>query len=105
MSPRITSTSWFLEETGWGIFLCSISSHDGRSNPGSGACNLDARDYRSQLGLTILRLWDTVRWQEPEPMATKAPLKNQYPVGLPPVDMSASSQLVALVNADDRVVV
>ncbi|KIJ05288.1 hypothetical protein PAXINDRAFT_21437 [Paxillus involutus ATCC 200175] len=78
MSPRIASASWFLEGTGVGIFslfdflarwqIAQVSSD-------SGACNLDARDYRSQFGPTILRLWDTVRWREPEPMATKAPLK------------------------------
>ncbi|KIJ19183.1 hypothetical protein PAXINDRAFT_8539 [Paxillus involutus ATCC 200175] len=47
-------------------------------SPDSGARNLDVKEYQSQLGSTILRLWDTVRLQEPESMATKASLKRPF---------------------------
>ncbi|KIJ07728.1 hypothetical protein PAXINDRAFT_89940 [Paxillus involutus ATCC 200175] len=77
MSPPITSTSWCLE-TGVGHFsLINFLARwqIAQVSPDSGACNLDAKDYQSRLGPTILSLWDTIRLQEPEPMATKAPMK------------------------------
>ncbi|KIJ08987.1 hypothetical protein PAXINDRAFT_102390 [Paxillus involutus ATCC 200175] len=63
MSPRITSTPCFLEETGVGKFyLINFLARwqIAQVSPDSGARNLDAKEYQSQLGPTILRLWDTV---------------------------------------------
>ncbi|KIJ19240.1 hypothetical protein PAXINDRAFT_8586 [Paxillus involutus ATCC 200175] len=63
MPPRITSMLWFLEGTGVGNFyLINFLARwqIAQVSPDSGARNLDAKEYQSQLGPTIFRLWDTV---------------------------------------------